>query len=116
MSLSRTEQEPPTCLSTEEKVCFGLALVGKDIQIAARTGGREIARGRFPANPLGTAALLSYLADWQTPLRLAVATAGTAALGLALAVGAQHDREVFLVSAQAVHAVSDLARYAERAI
>ena len=56
-----------------------------------------------PVNPLGL-------------LRLAVATAGAAALGLALAVGAPHGREVFLVSAQAICAVSDLARYAERAI
>jgi hypothetical protein len=91
-------------------------LVGKEIQVAARAGGREIAHGRFPANSLGTTALLSYLADWQTPLRLAVATAGAAALGLALAIGAQHTREVFLVSGQAAHDASGLARYAERAI
>jgi hypothetical protein len=109
----KQEEEPP---SRREKVCIGIALAGEDIRVAARTGGREIAHGRFPANPLGTAALLCYLADWQVPLRLAVATAGTAALSLALAVGAPHGREVFLVSAQTVGAASDLARYAERAI
>jgi hypothetical protein len=50
-------------------------------------------------------------------MRLAVATAGAAALGLALALGAPHGREVFLVSAQTtVCAAPDLARYAERAI
>jgi hypothetical protein len=116
MNISRREEEPP---SSQDKVCIGIALVGEDIRVAARTGGREVERGRFPASPLGTAALLSYLADWQAPLRLAVATAGVAALGLALSVGAQQDREVFLVSAQAMHStheVSDLARYAERAI
>ena len=116
MSIAGQEQEPPTCPATEDTVCIGIALVGKDIQVAARAGGREIAQGRFPANSLGTAALLNYLTDWQTPLRLAVATAGAAALGLALSVGAQPGREVFLVSAQTLHAVSDLARYAERAI
>jgi hypothetical protein len=113
MNVTRHEKEPP---SGNDKVCIGIALVGQDIQVAARARGREIAHGRFPASPLGTAALLCYLTDWQTPMRLAVATAGAAALSLALAVGAQHDREVFLVSAQAIHAVSDLARYAERAI
>lgn len=116
MSIDRQEQEPPSRSATENKVCIGIALVGEDIQVAARAGGREIAQGRFPANPLGTAALLTYLADWQMPLRLAVATAGVAALSLALSAGAPHGREVFLVSAQSVNAVSDLARYAERAI
>jgi len=116
MSIARHEKEPPSCPSTEDKVCIGIALVGEDIQVAARAGGREVARGSFPAGPLGTTALLSYLADWQSPLRLAVATAGAAALGLALAVGAPYGREVFLVSAQTVCAVSDLACYAERAI
>ena len=114
MSVIQHEQEPPT---RDDKVCIGIALVGDDIRVAARAGGREIAQGRFPANPLGTAALLNYLTDWQTPLRLAVATAGAAALGLALAVGAPHGREVFLVSAQtSIHVVSELARYAVRAI
>lgn len=98
------------------KACIGIALVGQDIRVAARAGGREIALGCFPAGPLGTAALLSYLAGWQMPLRLAVAAAGAAALGLALAVGAPHDREVFLVSALTVGTASDLARYAERAV
>ncbi len=119
MTISRQEQEPPSWPLTEDKVCIGIALVGADIQVATRASGCEIAHGRFPAGPLGTAALLSYLADWQTPMRLAVATAGAAALGLALAVGAPHGREVFLVSAQTtqtVYAASDLARYAERAI
>jgi hypothetical protein len=113
MNIVHQEEEPPAC---NDKVCIGIALVGEDIQIATRAGGREIANGSFPASPLGTAALLSYLTDWQAPLRLAVATAGTAALGLALAAGMPHGREVFLVSSQTMHAVSDLARYAERAI
>lgn len=113
MSIARQEEEPPTC---NDKVCIGIALVGEDIRVATRADGREIAHGSFPAGSLGTAALLCYLADWPTPLRLAVASAGAATLGLALAVGAPHDREVFLVSAQAHSAASDLARYAERAI
>jgi len=113
MYTSQLSEEPPTRTGT---ICIGVALVGENIQVAARAGGREVAHGSFPAGPLGTTALLGYLADWQSPLRLAVATAGAAALGLALAVGAQHGREVFLVSAQTVCAVSDLARYAERAI
>jgi hypothetical protein len=116
MNISRHEEEPP---SSQDKVCIGIALVGGDIRVAARAGGCEVARSSFPANPLGTAALLSYLSNWQAPLRLAVATAGAAALGLALSVGAQQDREVFLVSAHAMHSAqgaSDLARYAERAI
>lgn len=116
MNIARQEKEPPTCRSTDDKISIGLALVGEDIQVATRAGGREIAQGRFPATPMGTAALLCYLADWQTPLRLAVATAGAAAIGLALAVGAPYGREVFLVSAQTMHAAPDLARYAERAI
>jgi hypothetical protein len=113
MNITRHEEASFTC---NGKVCIGIALVGQDIRVAARAGGREIAHGCFPAGPLGTAALLSYLADWEIPLRLAVATFGAAALGLALAVGAPHDREVFLVSAQTVGAASDLARYAEHAI
>lgn len=113
MNISRQEEEPPPC---NDKVCIGIALVGEDIRVATRADGREVAQGSFPASPLGTAALLCYLADWQAPLRLAVATAGAAAIGLALAVGAPHDREVFLVSAQTHSAASDLARYAERAI
>ena len=116
MTIPQAEQEPPERPSTVEKVCIGIALIGEDIQVATRVGGHEIARSRFPASPTGTAALLNYLADWQMPLRLAVATAGAAALGLALTVGAPHGREVFLVSAQSLYAVSDLARYAERAI
>ena len=107
------DEEPP---SRREQVCIGIALAGKDIRVAARSGGREIGCGRFPASPLGTAALLLYLTDWQVPLRLAVATAGTAALGLALAVGATPGREVFLVTAYTACAAPDLARYAERAI
>lgn len=115
MNITRHEEASST---GNGKVCIGIALIGENIRVAARAGGREIAHGSFPASPLGTAALLSYLADWQMPLRLAVATAGAAALALALAlaVGAPHDREVFLVSAQAIGAASDLARYAERAI
>ncbi|OYY95924.1 MAG: hypothetical protein B7Y41_01175 [Hydrogenophilales bacterium 28-61-23] len=113
MYTNQLAEEPPTHTDT---ICIGVALVGEDIQVAARATGREIAHGRFPAGPLGTAALLSYLTDWQTPMRLAVATAGAAALGLALAVGVPRGREVFLVSAQNISAVSDLARYAERAI
>lgn len=113
MTITRQEEEPP---SRNNTVYIGIELVGEDIRVAARAGGREIAHGRFPANPVGTAALLCYLTDWQTPLRLAVATAGAAALGLALAIGAPHGREVFLVSAQIVGAAPDLARYAERAI
>jgi hypothetical protein len=116
MNIARQEKEPPTCRSTDDKISIGLALVGEDIQVAARAGGREIAQGRFPASPMGTAALLNYLTDWQTPLRLAVATAGAAAVSLALTVGAPHNREVFLVSAHTHSAASDLARYAERAI
>lgn len=100
--------------SREEPVCIGIALVGEAIQVAARAGGQEIARDRFPTDAVGTAALLGYLADWQTPLRLAVTTAGAAALGLALTLGAPRGREVFLVSAPAT--APDLARYAERAL
>lgn len=107
------DEEPP---SSKEEVCIGIALAGEHIRVTARSGGREIGCGRFPAGPLGTAALLLYLTDWQAPLRLAVATAGTAALGLALAVGAVPGREVFLVTAQTACAAPDLARYAERAI
>jgi len=110
---SQREEEAPSCSGT---VCVGIALVGEDIRVATRAGGREVARGSFPASPLGTAALLSYLSGWQAPVRRDVATAVVAALGLALSVGATHDREVFLVSVQAAHAASDLARYAERAI
>jgi hypothetical protein len=116
VNIARQEKEPPTCRSTDDKISIGLALVGEDIQVAARAGGREIAQGRFPASQIGTAALLNYLTDWQTPLRLAVATAGAAAVSLALSVGAPHNREVFLVSAHTHSAASDLARYAERAI
>jgi hypothetical protein len=117
MNIARQDKEPPTCRSTDDKISIGLALVGEDIQVAARAGGREIAQGHFPANQIGTAALMNYLTDWQTPLRLAVATTGAAAaVSLALTVGAPHDREVFLVSAHTHSAASDLARYAERAI
>jgi hypothetical protein len=42
-------------------------------------GGRENGCGYFPVGPPGTAALLLYLTDWEVLLRLAVATAGTAA-------------------------------------
>ena len=113
MNIDRQEEEPP---SSNGKICIGIALVGEDIRVTARANGREVAHGSFPASPLGTAALLSYLTDWQAPMRLAVATVGAAAISLALAIGAPHDREVFLVSAQAHSAASDLARYAERAI
>lgn len=116
MNIQQREEEPPRRNTSEDTICIGIAVVGTNIQVAARAGGREIAQGRFPANHLGTRALLSYLADWQAPLRLAVATAGATALGLALVLGAPHGREVFLVAAQTTHAVSDLARYAERAI
>jgi hypothetical protein len=113
MYTTQLAEEPPSHTGT---ICIGIALVGESILVVARATGREIAHGSFPASPLGTSALLSYLADWQTPMRLAVATAGTAALGLALILGAPRGREVFLVSAQTVSAAPDLARYAERAI
>jgi hypothetical protein len=99
-----------------DKVYLGLALVDQDIQLAVRTGEREIAEGSFPSGPVGIAALLVYLTDWQVPLRLAVAGVGAATLTLALAVGAQGNREVYLVAAHTPPVVSDLARYAQRAI
>jgi hypothetical protein len=114
MSITTRHEEESATIA--DKVCVGIALVGEDIRVAARVGGREIARDCFPASPLGTVALLGYLADLQAPLRLAVASAGAAAIGIAIAVGAPHGREVFLVSAQTICAASDLARYAERAI
>ena len=97
-----------------KSVCIGVFLKDASIQVAARVGGHEIGHGCCPADAIGTAALLGYLADWPSPLRLAVAAAGTATLGLALTLGAPIGREVFLVSAQG--AAPDLARYAERAI
>lgn len=108
---SQREEEPP---SSQDKVCIGIALIGEDIRVAARAGGREVARGSFPNNPLGTAALLGYLSDWRLPLRLAVA--GVSAIGLALAAGGTTGREVFFVSELKQRAASDLARYAEHAI
>jgi hypothetical protein len=113
MSETRQEMEPP---QRPSPVCIGIALSGGTILVAARADGREIGQGRFPANSIGTAALLGYLADWQNPLRLAVATAAPAALGLALCLGTPRGREVFLVSPHATSAASDLASYAERAI
>lgn len=101
---------PQTC------ACIGIVLVGPDIRVAARAGGRAVAAGSLPAGALGAAALLGYLDDWEGPLRLAVATSGAAALNLALDAGIRTDREVFLVSAQSACAAADLARYAERAI
>jgi hypothetical protein len=112
--MQRKQEEEPS--SRTGNVCIGIVLAGDDIRVTARSGGREIGCGSFPAGPLGTAALLAYLTDWQVPLRLAVATAGTAALGVALAIGAVPGREVFLVTAQTACAAPDLARYAERAI
>jgi len=66
MYTTQLAEEPPTHTDT---ICIGVALVGENIQVAARATGREIAHGSFPASPLGTSALLSYLADWQTPAR-----------------------------------------------
>lgn len=86
MSITQQKEEPPPACN--DKICIGIALVGEDIRVAARADGREVAHGSFPAS----------------------------ALGLALAVGASHGREVFLVSAQTHSAASDLARYAEHAI
>ncbi len=97
-------------------VCVGIALAGQGIEIAVRAGGLEVAQASFPAGLLGRAALLMYLPDWRAPLRLAVAWVGAAALTLALGVGAQDDREVYLVSTHTLPVVSDLARYAQRAI
>jgi hypothetical protein len=57
MSIARLEKEPPSCSSTEDKVCIGIALVGEGIHVAARAGGREVAHGSFPAGPLGTVRL-----------------------------------------------------------
>ncbi len=74
-----------------KSVCIGVFLKDASIQVAARVGGHEIGHGCFPADAIGTAAL-----------------------GLALTLGAPIGREVFLVSAQG--AAPDLARYAERAI
>lgn len=97
-------------------VCIGIALKGEKIQVAARAGGLEVGQGLFPADAIGQAVLLSYLVDCQTPLRLAVAAAGTAALGLALSLGSLQGREVFLVASRTDGVASDLACYAERAI
>jgi hypothetical protein len=110
----KQEDEPPS--PGAKNVCIGIALAGEGIQVTARAGGHEIGCGTFPAGSIGTAALLCYLANWRVPLRLAVATAGAAALNIALVIGAYPAREVFLVSAQIAAAASDLARYAERAI
>jgi hypothetical protein len=113
MNSNLLTEEPPT---HNGPICIGIALDGDAIQVTARASGREIGHGRFPSTPLGTQALLGFLTYWQSPLRLAIATAGAAALGLALTLGAPHGREVFLVSAHTVSAAPDLARYAERAI
>ncbi len=113
-TVSNKPDKPRSC--GPKTVCIGIALAGDNIQVTARAEGREIESGTFPAGQLGTAALLCYLADWRVPLRLAVATAGVAALNIALVIGAYPAREVFLVSTQTAGAASDLARYAERAI
>lgn len=63
MTIARPEQEPPSQPSSENRTCIGIALVGEDIQVAARDGDCEIVPGHFPVNPLGTAALLKSLVD-----------------------------------------------------
>jgi hypothetical protein len=116
MTADTQTEEPPERAEPKGRVFLGIALKGDSIEVAARAGGREVARGRFPAGSIGTEALQGYLLDWQGPLRLAVAHTGMAALALALALGGQPGREVFLIASHSDRAVSDLARYAERAI
>jgi len=60
MNITRHKETP---FAYCDKVCIGITLDREYIRVAARSGGREIAHGSFPAGPVGTAALLSYLTE-----------------------------------------------------
>lgn len=80
----------------------------------ATLDGEHIESLSLPASPYGIDLLKARLAGLQKPVRLAVS--GTAALGLALALGQGPVTEVFIVSSAVADQPVALAQYAERAI
>jgi hypothetical protein len=97
------------------RLCIGIALEHNNYLVATRDHGRDLESMTFPADAAGTAALTSFVKSWHKPIRLAVLSAGTAAIGMALALSDLPQSEVFLVSSAAADQPAALARYAERA-
>ncbi|GBG02593.1 hypothetical protein AZSI13_19200 [Azospira sp. I13] len=97
-------------------VCIGIRIDGAQLQLAARQQGRALGQVSFSGDGVGRRALASYLAAWKAPLRLAVAacTEGGGGIALAVALGNEPGREVYLVAASIASQPAALARYAEQ--
>jgi len=97
-------------------VCIGIRIDGEQLQLAARQQGQALGQVSFSGDTIGRRALASYLSAWKAPLRLAVAAGSTSAADIALAValGGEPGREVYLVAASIATQPAALARYAEQ--
>ena len=95
-------------------LCIGIALQHDNYLVAASDDGHDLAPMSFPADAAGTAALTSFVKSWHKPIRLAVLSVGSAAIGVAVALSAMPHSEVFLVSSATASQPTALVRYAER--
>ncbi len=96
-------------------LCIGIALQQDNYVVATRDDGHDLPPRSFPANAAGAAALTTFVKSWRKPIRLAVLSAGTAGISVAVALSTVPQSEVFLVSSATANQPGALARYAERA-
>lgn len=95
------------------KLCIGIAINQNGLAIAALNDGK-LQSMNLPASASGMNVLKGFLCRSRQPVRVAVA--GTAALGLVLALTQTPVQEVFVVAAHVADQPVALAHYAERSL
>ena len=95
-------------------LCIGIVAKPDVLEIAALEPRRSVVVTQFPATVMGLAALIGFMAGYETTVRLAIS--GVAALSVAFAIGKTPHLEVFIVSAAVADQPTALAQYAERSI
>jgi len=94
------------------ELCFGIASKNARLATAARQAGDAATEIVFPANAIGLEAIKIALADYNEPVRVAVA--GPDAITLALALKNGPRREIIIVSSAVADEPGALLRYASR--
>ena len=96
-----------------DDLCIGIAIHNDTLEIAALNDGK-LQSMNLPTSASGMNVLKGFLCRSRQPVRVAVA--GTAALGLVLALTQTPVQEVFIVAANVANHPIALAHYAERAL
>jgi len=99
-------------LFMKSDLCVGIASKDSGIALATDRSGDGCVEINFPSTPMGVQAVRIALADYEQPVRLAVA--GSDALALALAVGRELPGETFVVARRVADQPADLVRFARR--